>query len=251
MEKGMKAGYKSSYSYISSRLLDIYELAKQGKKNTEICKLVGVSWPTFTKRWLTKKCVVDALTRGRKLPDEGVNSFKDYVYKHLSPDLQGLWSEIMMCEKGGTPLSRLEAKIKSKGTLGRQHLLIHALIHSNFNLSKALRLTNTPKSTLELWVQKDDNFAKILDEIDWHKRNFFEGALTALVKKGHAPAILFVNKTLNANRGYGDKITKNVNVNVKGGITNKSVIKIDDLDLDITQRRAILDKIRERKGGEE
>lgn len=242
---------KSKIGFISKHLLDIYELAKAGQSNMQIAKMVGVSWPTFRDKWMKKKIVLDALTRGRKV-DQTASTFREYVYKNLEDDLRVIWDEIMDCDKAKTPLARMEAKLKSAGKMGRQNLFLYALVHTNFNFSEALRLCNISRSIVERWIAQDPDFGRLMDEIEWHKKNFFEGALTALVKEGHPGAVLFVNKTYNADRGYGPQrkvIDKNVNVSVKGGLENHTTktIKLDDLDLPIEQRKNILRALREKK----
>jgi len=230
---------------IAERILDIYALAKAGHSNMRIAELLDVSWNTFRK-WMKRKHVMEALERGRKL-DEEANNFKEYIYKQLDPELRYLWEEIMECEKAKSPVGRLEAKLEGLGRVGQQNLFIHALVHSAFNLSTALRLCHVSKRKLERWIKEDRRFAELIDEIDWHKKNFFEGALMLLVKKGHPGAVMFANRTINSDRGYSIKNVVEKNVNITGGTKNTTTVKIDDLDLPLEHRKAILAKYREKE----
>jgi hypothetical protein len=97
---------------------------------------------------------------------------------------------------------------------------------------------------MEKW-KEDPEFLQMLEEIQFHKKNFYERALIGLVAENHAGAILFVNKTYNADRGYSERLDLNVNAQ-----TGRVDWSIDDLDLDLETQKKLLAAI-ERKKREE
>ena len=79
-------------------------------------------------------------------------------------------------------------------------------------------------------------FAKLIDELKWQQKNYYEQALVDLVAKGDAYAITFVNRTVNRDRGYGDKIE----VEHSGTIQHNHTIDLSKLNLSLSCRKEIL-----------
>lgn len=209
----------------------IYDLAKSGMSDTAIAKAIGIMWNTF-RSWKDKYPTVrTALEVGRKNKDtRSVESFKDYVYKHLSEELKPLWNEIMEWDQNLTGREKVEFLLKEKGLRARQNLWVHAFIHSSFNASEACRLIGVDKNTLDHWCNNDPDFSSLLDEMHWHKGNLFEGALVNLVQQGDTSAVLFANRTYNRDRGYNDK----QEIEVKGVIDHvHNDFRLEDLPLNI------------------
>ncbi len=80
-----------------------------------------------------------------------------------------------------------------------------------------------------------------MDELNEAKKDFFENALMGLIDCGYPGAIVFANRTQNADRGYNEKIQ----LEHTGNVTH-SMIDLSELNLDIETRRKILDAIREK-----
>jgi hypothetical protein len=233
----------------------IYDLVKGGHSLKEVSSILGVSHTTVDK-WVEKRLPLrKALERarsGRSLKGDktrhvtgsskNAETFLEYVYKRLPPELQWIWDEIMQWSEAPNAYKRVKALLQGQGRKTRQHLFFHALVHCNFDPSKACTLICLPKATLELWLKEPD-FVRLMDEINWHKKNFFEAALIQLVEQGDTNAILFVNKTINRDRGYIDK----TEIRVKGAIEHKHSISIDTLNLPLETRRQVLEAVRERK----
>lgn len=222
--------------------LDIVELARSGLTNRSISKTLGVSNESL-RIWLRDKPDLDVMVR-RIREDKRTNesSFQNYVYKRLPKNLKKLWDEINSWEKSENTAEKMEAIFKENGKFVRQQLYIHALICGNFNPSKACQKTNTCKKTVDSWIENDPEFGELLQEIQWHKGNFFEEALVKLVNKGDASAIIFTNKTFNKDRGYSEKI----NVDVSGEISHTT--DVQDLELPLEVRKVLLEAIRAKKG---
>ncbi len=218
----------------------IYELARDGLSNNQIGKTIGVSRPTFDK-WAKRPAVADALTRGRRGRDPGDEfAFHDYIYDRLEPKLQDLWDKIKECETLPNGVERIEALLESHGMRARQHMFLYALTQSAFNVSKSLRTLNITKRTFEHWCNNDPGFSELMDEIHFHKKNFFENAFIRQVKQGQIMAVLHAVKTQCRDRGYGDQIA----VEHTGTITHKHAVVITDLNLPIAIRQAVLQALR-------
>jgi len=228
-------------------IFDAYELAKSGMLERKIAGVLGISHRTLLV-WKDKKPSFGrALKRGRRSykGKEGGMSFRDYVYKRLSPELKRLWKEINKLDKKKTSgVERIEALLAKRGVRVRQHLFIYAWTSANFSISSALNKVNLNRSTFDQWKNNDPEFAALVDEIHWHKQNFFEDHLCRLVAGGDTSATIFANKTINRGRGYDDS-KQRVDVNVKGEIKH-TIVNIDDMELSIETRKEILEAIRKR-----
>lgn len=227
-------------------IVDGYELAKSGMTEGNIAKTLGISLPTLHS-WKQKKASFRmALKRGRltyKGKGKTASTFIDYVFRRLTPELQVLWKKIRKLDKVKTGAERIEAILANRGVRVRQNLFIHAWTSSNFSISQALRKVNISRGTFDLW-RNDPEFAMLIEEINWHKKNFFEDHLCQLVKGGDTSATIFVNKTFNKDRGYNEKVDVDVNLS---GETVHSIIKIDTLDLPIKTRKELLKSLRQQK----
>lgn len=219
-----------------------YRLAKSGHTKARIAQIIGVGVVTFN-RWLTKRPALRvALKEGRLRTQSAVN-FRRYVYRRLPPQLQAIWDRINKLEKKKNGITRIEAILEDAGKAARQHLFLYAWCTGGFNSSAACRAVNISRQMYEEWYKSDPDFHALFDEMDQHKKDFMEGALMDLIEERDTSAVIFANKTYNQDRGYGQKLE----VKHSGQIThNVNVIKIADLDLDIEQKKILLQAIRER-----
>ena len=220
-----------------------YRLAKSGLSDAKIGKALGVAASTFqvwcAKRSALKKAVQD----GRGVGEGSPETFIEYVYERLPVHLKDLLKEIQACAKEKNGIVRIEALLAKAGKRARQHLFLHALVSSNFCISIACSKILIPRATFQNWVDDDYEFAELMDEIHWHKKNFFEGALFGLVKAGDSPATIFANRTFNRDRGYNEKFE----VEHTGEVNHKHSVSVDDLDLPLETRKLLLKAVREKK----
>lgn len=198
-----------------------YQLARSGSSNGEIARVLKVKRRTFD-RWIeTKPALASALEDARGGVNKGTESFVSYIYKSLSPKNKVLWDQLEAAGNMNNPEVFIDRVMQSKGKRTKQQMWVHALIMSNFNGSEACRKVGIPKTTLDNWVRHDKAFVKLLEEIEWHRNNFFEDAFVSGVARGETALILHAAKTKLADRGYGS--TKTVNVSVSGQIEHKQV----------------------------
>lgn len=222
-----------------------YDLAREGLAESHIAKALGVSKPTLIE-WKRKKPLFRrALARGKNFSKgtKGTITFADYVYRRLPAELQDVWDRINRLSKCKTARERIDAIMANQGKQARQHLFIHAWIQHNFSISRAMRTCGLSRALFELW-KRDPEFLKLVNEIEFHKKNFFEDQLIGLVRNGDTSATIFVNKTYNRDRGYGEK----VQVEHTGTIQHShALVSLEDLDLPLETRKEILAAIRKRK----
>lgn len=229
----------------------IYELRRGGLESIDSCaKALGSSYVGFT-NWLKKKpafkAAFDAGWAARGGGGEAAR-FPDYVYQRLPPKLQRLWDEIYHInnQADGPMGDRAEGYrlvhnlLKDRGDRVRQHLYMFALCTSCFNPSEAMRQTLVTKAMLKRW-ERDPDFAELVEEVHHHKKNFFEGGLVRLVAAGDAGATIFANRTLNRDRGYGEKSV----VEISGSIQHEhKLVGIEELNLPLDIMRVVLQRLR-------
>lgn len=242
-----KPVYKSKWS--DSFYVAAYRLARQGLSDTAIAKTIGVL-PLTLAGWKSRNpAFKEAFDIGRDdKKDSFQSSFRDYVYGHLPPRLRKIWHKINKCEMGHSGIDRVEALLAGEGKQTRQHLFLYAFVDSNFNASEACRRIGISAKTLQVWTRLDPEFAELMDEMHWHKGNFFEEGLIKLVKDGDTRATLFANERFNRNRGYGNK----VEVNHSGQVNHlhAHMIDLETLDLPVEAKTLILEAVRKKKSQE-
>ncbi len=222
----------------------VYELARSGMEDNKIAKVLGVQMNTLKKWKGNRPALRDAFDRARAPRGEMPATFLDYVHDRLPSHLKELLDKIEACDKEGNGIVRIEAMLQDAGKRARQHLFLHSLIASNFNISRACSRVNISRRTFHAWVEKEPYFAQLMDEIHIYKKDFFEGALVGLVEEGDTSATIFANRTFNRDRGYNEK----VEVEHTGTVNhNHLVVDVDSLDLPIEIRKTILLAMREKR----
>lgn len=220
-----------------------YALARDGLSDEKLASCLGVTAATLL-RWRRKHPALQkALDDGRKLAQPG--AFVDYVYKRLPENLQGLWDRLVSARKdrSGNALARAERLLERAGLRARQSLFVHALVCRNFNQSEACSAVNVSRQTLRNWLKNDPDFAALIDEVRWHKANFFEGAFCALVAERNPAVVIHAARTYNAKRGYGQTLK----VEHGGTVAHAHSVRVDDLGLPIEVRRQLLEALQNRK----
>jgi len=229
--------------------VDAYIHARTGMSNNAVAQTLGVNSTTF-EAWLKRyPALAYALKRARgNMESKSAETFCAYVYRQLPAHLKELWDQISMWHEHESGLERIEAILGEQSTRVRQSLWVHAMIEANFNASEACRMVGISYGTLRKWVDNDPDFPALVDEIQQHKKNFFEGGLVNLVAKGNVLATIFANKTQNKDRGYAEKITVGgtVNHNHTGTVTVNHV-PLSKLNLPLETRVQIREAMRQLK----
>lgn len=225
----------------------VFELSKSGMTKAKIAKMLGVTIVTFYKWYNTKPTLRKAYRMGRK-SSKSSETFRGYAYRRLSPKLRKIWDRINAADSSGAGTARVEAILADAGKRARQHLFIYAWTSCGFNPTEACRILCMDRQTFEGWYKNDPEFHQLFDEMNQVKKDFFEAPLVRKVDEGNISAILFANRTYNADRGYGNK----VQVEHSGTVQhNVGVVSVKTLELDPEHKRVLLDAIRAKKTQEE
>lgn len=219
--------------------LRAYQLAKAGNKDKQIAAALGVQPNTFNGWLQTKPALRDALDEGRK--EGGDGRFLEYVHDRLPESLKPAWDLVLDMDSKKASVETVRELLAHHGLKARQLLFLHALVHCNFNRSAACRMTGLSTKNVERWIDQDTEFQQMVHEVFQAKKDLFEEKLVALVKAGETAAVLFANRTLNRDRGYGNKVEVEVSGNVNHGHKHVSVA---DLDLPLADRKRMLARLR-------
>lgn len=244
---------RGQWAWDDRNYVKAYQYASQGMSDKAMASALGVTETTLRKWKEKNEAFREAIEEGRKEVQEesATVTFRDYVYKRLPPDLQDLWDDINACEKRKNGIERIEALLEKRGQKARQHLFLYALTAANFNASLACRKVGISVRTLQLWTRNDPEFARLMDEIHFHKGNFFESALIKKVKQGDTSAVIFANSTFNRDRGYSTKVIHEHKGSVE--VTHKHIVDLSKINLPLEVRKQILEAIeaQEKKESEE
>lgn len=222
-----------------------FEYAKSGLSNIKIAKAIGVTITTFNK-WLQRRPALRfALKRGRRGQGRrGTETLNDYIYKRLSPKMQKLWDFIDKWDQKKNGILRIDAMLEQHGKVARQHMFLHAFITSNFNFSEACRKVNLSERQFDAWKINDPDFAELVHGVTRVKKDFMENALMDLIDTREPSAVIFANKTYNADRGYSPKI----HVEHSGTVEHThALVAIDTLPLDMDVKKQLLKAIKQQE----
>ncbi len=110
----------------------------------------------------------------------------------------------------------------------KKKVFIQAYKASLFNISKACIAAGIARKTYYNWLAADKKFAEQLEEAKQERKDFAEnqlfmlargvpkkdkaGKFTGWEEKPNPAAVIFLNKTINKDRGYVERIEHEVNV---------------------------------------
>lgn len=220
--------------------VQIYKLMVSGHNRKQIAEILGVSPSTLSKWEDDRPALADAMREAEAVRKPS-DSFADYVYRQLPKELQAVWDELTELDDIENPV-RMSEYMTAQPERVQKYLFIHALVTGRFNPSEACRKIGVSKRKYEKWCILDQEFAQLIEEVLWHKKNFCESALMQKVIEGDTSAVLFANKTVNRDRGYNEK----TEIDFRATILNAHV-DIDELGLNPETKRALLDSIRSKK----
>lgn len=240
-----KRSKRTLYKWKPIFLVHAYRLARAGFADSYIQQELKVSIQSFI-NWKKKVPeLVEALEIARS-ERKTCSTFADYCLERMPEHLQEVWKRLEMLEKEENGVVQIEQMLSDSGKAVRQRLYIHALIACSFSPSRAGAKVGVDKRMLDGWIEEDPAFRELVEEISWHKGNFFEENLVELVSRGDTSATLFANRTWNKDRGYGNSL----NVNVKGKVdVQHSVVDLAELMPFLTHetKLELLEAIRRRE----
>lgn len=218
-------------------ILDVYDAFLRDSHIEKVAEALDIKSHARFFEWIKQN---KHLQLAKQLADERrtkSNNLPNYILGNLSPKAKKLWQQIEFHAERDRPETP-RAMLKATKAL-KQEIYLYALINCSYNVSKACLIAGTNRNEVMVW-QRDPNFNLLLTEIHEQKKDFFENRLLDLVEMRYPPAVLFVNRTINADRGYSEKLR----IEHSGPSIG---IDIDSLDLDIETRRKILAAVRKQK----
>lgn len=221
-------------------LLTFYEYFLRNQEMKEVARALNTTINGL-KYWIKKFPVLQkakALAEKRRAETGSIGA---YIFKHLSPEAKKIWDRVQYHEEEDDGNEHIRRIMSGRSIPIKQEIFLYAMIHYGWNISEGARVANVSRQTVEDWKQSDDHFRDAVNEIEEHKCNFFEQALCNLVAAGNPGAVMFVNRTKNADRGYTERVKVEHSGNVNIGIT------LDELDLPLEIRKVILQAMREKK----
>jgi DNA-binding protein Fis len=209
MTKKPTAKRRTAVTYAPRMSIDAFILASSGAPESQIAKSIGITEATlqeWKKRHDEFGYALETAQRKRSDPKSD-DTLSGYVYKHLSDEARAVWDQLEYLEDSDNARASIEELFKSDTNQRlRQQMLVHAIAHKTFDVSAALTMVGVSRGQLRKWLERDPDFATLWEELNFHKKNFFEQGLLDLVKARNPFAVIFANKTINADRGYAEKV---------------------------------------------
>jgi AcrR family transcriptional regulator len=223
--------------------LTTYRLRRDGlDSKANLARALGVSLETIN-RWFDSRPALVAAWETAAVDRQGGRAYREYIFQRMPARLQAKLAELTELAEGPVSMKALDELFTFQGgEKMRQHLFLHSWVASNYNASEACKFVGISKHTLDRWVERDIDFAQMVEEVRWHRKNFIEGALMGLVARGDTAAVIYANRTQNVDRGYGK--TTEVNINHSGTVQH-SALDIDKLNLPMDVKLQVLEAIRE------
>lgn len=217
--------------------VEAYQFAALGYSDKRTAETLGIALSTYrtwmrerpTLRWSVKQ----GRQKGGRYATEHV---LDYIYKRLTDEHKAVYDEIREVDKGKNSYQRIAAILDHHGDAVRKHIFLYALVSSNFNKSEAMRKCCISARTLSNWMLRDKRFAGFMEEVKENYKDFLQSALNKKIKEGDAQAIIFANKTLNRDRGFGEKME----IEHTGKIEHSHMISVDPTKLSHRAQREIM-----------
>lgn len=226
----------------------VYQLAREGIPLKEIAFDAGVSLPVFKKRKNIDEALDDAYTQGHDeyRNPKVTNSLKEFILNRLSDKGRSIWTDITKYEftkDEELKISLFDSYNKALDVLYnssddvKKELYLNYFCTFNYNGSRARQICGITNDKFKEWMF-DENFVMLLEEMHTHKKDFVDDHFYKLIREGSESATLYAQKTLNADRGFGEKASR---IEISGSIvhSHKMVVDLSELDLDLDTMKKI------------
>lgn len=220
-------------------LILIYELTLEGKGRGKIAQALDTNVSTLRYWWETNPVLRWTVERAREMrlrrlgeADAREDTFIEYCYGKLPEDLIPIWKKVVELSKDQfSSQDAVDRLLIGQGKRVRQHIFVHALIQTNFQIVEACRMTGVTYMVWQDWQRTDRQFRKLVEQIHQWRKDWAEGMLNRLVAGGDTTATIYLNKIINKDRGYDPKVV----VKHEGTILNAS-LDIDKLPADLKRQ---------------
>lgn len=228
------------FNYDLAYILNFYDAYLRDRNIKQVSAIFG----------MTHKALAEAIERHPELQEAMAIADENrkkgllahYIVSNLSPQARAVWDRITKLDSA----EEIEQVFKKYTVKLRQQLFCTAVLYTGHDNSKALRLVGISYNMLMKW-RADPEFLQMLEEVQWHKKQFFQKQLIGLVSEGHPGAVLFVNRTVNADMGYSERLELNMQAQTR------SDYDLNDLGefLDLETQKKILAAIEAKKARDE
>ena len=242
--------------------LELHLAAIEGLTVEATADRLGVTGQTI-RNWLKgKRAARRAWEHGQAARKDTVatadaqKDFAQYIFRQLPPELQVLWELAIGDGDDGIDYTVSAGIIGGAGEYARKYLYAHALACSGWNRNQAMQVCGVAYREVQRWQAEDADFLELMHQMEYYRKNFFENQLHNLVARQDGAAVMFVNKTINRDRGYGESVA----VNHSGKVTqdhtgtvnqNISLVALGNLNLPIEVLRQVTEAIEASKGQEQ
>ena len=122
-----------------------------------------------------------------------------------------------------------QQEILPKKPRGKKKLMIQTLNDQLGIVSIACKQVGISRETHYRWLREDSNYKYWVEEANYNLKDFGENCLLKSMREGHDGNIWNFNKTINRDRGYGEKIgVEHSGNSMTFQIIEKSVEEIKD-----------------------
>lgn len=225
--------------FTQDRIWQAYEAASRASNDAELSVALGITEHRL-KTWKDEHpAFYRAIQAARKVAGHQVGQkLTNYVASVLPEDLKELWDTLMT--EDITTEERIRLNLASRGEHDKQRLFCYGLVTMHYDVNKVCSLLGISKSQVDRWIAEDPRFLKLFEEVEWARKNFLESTLMRMVGAGNVKATIFANQTKNRDRGYGQTIK------VEGQVNHvHAMVDLSKLNLDLETRSKILIAIQE------
>jgi len=219
-------------------LIDVYDSFLRDSRIERAARAAGMTSANFSillKKYPSLRMVHDLAAERR----DQSNTLVKYVLGNLSKEAREIWKDIHLTLEEDLP--RTPRVMRTASLKLKKEIFLHAMVSGSYNISKACAMAGVTPVDHDSWIQADPRFKMLMGEIHQHKKDFFESKLVDLCALGHPSAIIFVNRTLNADRGYTERLQ------IENGSESSGNFNLAELDLDIETRKKILEAVRKQR----
>jgi len=141
--------------------------------------------------------------------------FGEFVLTRMSDENKELYDQLVFWEDNPNSegAEKARGRVRNMAEQERRQMFVQCMAANGFVYSRACKLMGVSGDTVQNWC-RERGFRKMVNQVQQLKKDFFEQALVDVVSARDTQAIIFANKTLNRDRGYGD----NMKVQMEGKV---------------------------------
>lgn len=235
--------------------LEIHQAAIEGLTLTAAAARLDVTDQTLRNWFKSKKSARRAWDHGQAARAGAVaeaddsKAFARYVFRQLPPDMQVLWSLAVGDDEMAPIDYSVSAGIISNATdYQRKYMYAHAMASTGWNKNLSMQVCGISFAELQRWQSTDEDFLNLMYQLEHFRKNYFEQQLQNLVARQDPASVMFVNKCINRDRGYGEQVnvkhTGTVTQDHTGTVTqNINMVALGNLNLPVDILRQVMEAI--------